>query len=90
MGNVDDYQYPGQHVFEGTVYNFGQPPEVLKKIKEELQLDPSDIVIASYPKSGKLDLYHFPIIPFVEKLCLLTSKVRQLKIFKSINQSNNQ
>ena len=51
---MDDYQYPGQHVFEGTVYNFGQPPEVLKKIKEELQLDPSDSVVASYPKSGKL------------------------------------
>ena len=47
------YKYPGKYTFEDVVYFDMVKKETLLKIRHELELQESDIVLATYPKSGE-------------------------------------
>ena len=49
--NDDFWSFPGCHEYEGIVYCSAFRADALDKIKE-LHLDPNDILISNYPKSG--------------------------------------
>merc|ERR1711988_1507903 len=48
----DMFKVPNQIEFDGIKYTGGQHPEVLTKIRDELQLTKEDVLSVSYPKTG--------------------------------------
>jgi len=46
------YKVPNQIEFEGIQYTGGQHPEILTKIRDDLQLNKDDVLSVSYPKTG--------------------------------------
>ena len=61
-GVMATYKYPGQFEQDGIVYNGVISSESLLKIKDEMVLDNSDLVLVTYPKSGEcLEGQYHPI-----------------------------
>ena len=50
---AEPYVYPNQFEYEGIIYDDFFNKETLIKMATESWLDPSDVIIASYPKSGE-------------------------------------
>ena len=57
MASKEDYRYPGGYTFAGITYSASVSPDVLQKIKQDLEFDPSDVVIATYSKSGEKSVF---------------------------------
>ena len=52
--SVEFYQIPGEYRYKGVTYCDEIPLSSIKRIEEELELTSQDIVVASFPKSGRL------------------------------------
>ena len=49
-----DHKAPGQYVCDGVVLPGIVSRDVLERMKRGFTFDDSDVIIASYPKSGKI------------------------------------
>ena len=47
------YEAPGQHRYEGVYYSSGTPDTLIKTIKDDFKFGDGDVLIVTYPKSGK-------------------------------------
>ena len=52
--SMSSFHYQGEFVFDGDVYALGYDPDTLRDIRDEYQWRPTDILVATYAKSGKI------------------------------------
>ena len=52
MCDQESWQYPGQHVFNGVIFSSTVPRSGLLYIRDDLELNCDDVIVATYPKSG--------------------------------------
>ena len=52
------YKFPGEYMYKGVTYVDGISLSSIEKIEEGLELNSQDIIIACFPKSGKLRYYN--------------------------------
>ena len=61
MSHVDGpHRYPGEYTYKGVVYTPQFCIENLQWIEDHLQFGTDDVLVATYPKSGKIIyIYYF-------------------------------
>ena len=50
----EEYHYPREFSFDGVVFAANTPKEDLIHIRDSLQFLEDDIVVATYPKAGRI------------------------------------
>ena len=74
------------HMYKGVTYSNEHPVSSLKKIEEDLELNSQDIVVASFPKSGRSRYLSLCVINFIEETHVNTYKIH-LTSFHDIETS---
>lgn len=69
--DVSSFELPGQYEYRGILYGTYHTPKVDIDMMKPWQVDPTDVMIATYPKSGKQISIHLTIAGILFVLCHL-------------------
>ena len=54
MMDAEEYHYHGEFTLDGVVFDAETPKEDLDHIRDDLQYLGDDIIVVTYPKTGKM------------------------------------
>ena len=52
--DTEEYHYPGEYLLDGDVFGAGCRKEDLVYIRDDIQYHEDDIIVATYPKAGRV------------------------------------